>query len=158
MTLPASGSFSARELNIEVERSERAAGSAGEAIFRRLAQVGEGAYSAKNFMGKKIEVEITLSKTEDYSEKVVGGWFQSNPVDCIVNYAGLDAMKYQWEQVGKVNPKVRVQNGRATLRTLIVECKEPVKGVQWQCTVRRLVDDKLIGVSPVLSITFQWRK
>ncbi|NHQ84208.1 hypothetical protein HA051_21815 [Chromobacterium vaccinii] len=158
MTLPANGAFSARELNLEIERAEGAAGNAGEAEFRRLAKVGNGAYSAKDFIGKQVEVEIALTKIEDYSEKVVGGWFQSNPVDCIVRYVGIEAMKYQWEQVGKVNPKVRVQNGRDKLKTLVVECREPVAGVQWQCTVRRLRDDALMGVSPVLSITFQWRK
>lgn len=64
MTLPASGTLSASQINTEVGRAWNTPGGAGEQIFRDLAEVGGGGYSGAAFYGKSVikPLKVELSR------------------------------------------------------------------------------------------------
>ncbi|MCD0494810.1 hypothetical protein LQD23_21275 [Chromobacterium violaceum] len=155
MTLPASGTLSARDLNKELGKGEAQNGSANDLAFRQLAKVSAGGYSASAFYGKRRPIEITLSDAVVNSHNNTGGtwpWQSERDVSSKIAYAEGYYLTYKWKQVGPENPKVRpfVWDDKSWVTFTSME---PVKDVKFQLYVYDGITKDLLGVSPVVSVT-----
>ncbi|OHX20521.1 hypothetical protein [Chromobacterium sphagni] len=157
MTLPASGAVSAWQLNVEVGRGGNASGSAGEQVFRDLAEVGGGSYSGLAFFGKSMFKPLAAQLSTYLSETTftmgIGRPRVFLEVSCTPKY-GQPPYSFAWEMLWE-DGNHPVFSGEFTDK--ITFTGDPRgKGSDWRCKVTD--GSGQVAYSPNLQIRFYFKK